>query len=71
MPLGVTLGAGALFGRIPPRFLLSVMLLLLGLGLVMSDRLSSEASVWLYGAIRGQVFTAVVIGSALGPPWCK
>jgi MFS transporter, OFA family, oxalate/formate antiporter len=100
VPIGVmsaigNLGAGALIGRVPPRFLLSGMLLLLGLGLVMAGRLGGETSIWLYGAIigirsgiygslegnvfahyfgrahigaiRGQVFTAVVIGSALGP----
>jgi MFS transporter, OFA family, oxalate/formate antiporter len=100
VPLGVmsavgNLGTGALIGRVPPRFLLSAMLLLLGLGLVMAGRLGGEASVWFYGAIvgvrggmsgslegnvfahyfgrahlgaiRGQVVTAMVIGSALGP----
>jgi MFS transporter, OFA family, oxalate/formate antiporter len=100
VPMGVmaavgNLGTGALLGRVPPRILLSVKLLLLGLGLVMAGRLASEASVWLYGvvlgvrsgmygslegnvfaryfgrthigAIRGQVVTAMVIGSAIGP----
>jgi MFS transporter, OFA family, oxalate/formate antiporter len=100
VPLGVmsafgNLGTGALLGRVPPRFLLGVKLLLLGVGLVMAGRLGSEASVWLYGAIlgfrggmygslegnvfahyfgrahlgaiRGQVVTAMVIGSAIGP----
>lgn len=98
LPLGALvfrLGTGALIGRVPPRFLLSAMLFLLGIGLVMAGRLGGEASVWLYGgivgirggmygslegnvfahyfgrthigAIRGQVVTAMVVGSALGP----
>jgi len=58
VPLGMTsaignLGAGALINRIPPRFLLSAMLLLLGLGLLMTGGLTSQASVWVYGAIIG------------------
>jgi MFS transporter, OFA family, oxalate/formate antiporter len=100
VPLGVmsalgNLGTGALITRVPPRFLLSVKLLLLGVGLLLAGRLGSEASVWLYGgilgfrngmygslegnvfahyfgrthigAIRGQVVTLMVIGSAIGP----
>ncbi len=100
VPLGImsavgNLGTGALFGRVPPRVLLTVNLLLLGAALVLAGRIAGPGSVWLYGgllgmrggmasalegnafvhyfgrahigAIRGQVVTAMVIGSAVGP----
>jgi MFS transporter, OFA family, oxalate/formate antiporter len=100
VPLGLMAGvgnlaAGALLPRVPPRFLLSAKLLLLGGALLLAGRVSSEAAVWLYGAtlglrggmyaslegnvfavyfgrshvgaIRGQVATALVVGSAVGP----
>ena len=100
VPIGImaavgNLSTGALIGRVPPRFLLSLQLLLLAAGLVLVGRLGGEAAVWLYGgmvglrngigtslegnvfahyfgrrhigAIRGQVATSLVIGSAIGP----
>lgn len=100
VPLGIlsaigNLGTGALFGRVPPRVLLTVNLLLLGTALVMAGRVAGAEVVWVYGAvlglrsgmytalegnafvhyfgrthigvIRGQVATALVVGSSVGP----
>lgn len=100
VPLGLlsaagNLGTGALFTRIPPRFLLAINQLLLGVALLMAGRVASAEVVLIYGAllglrsgmysalegnvfvhyfgrahigaIRGQVATTLVVGSALGP----
>jgi len=58
LPLGVmsavgNFSTGALIARVPPRFLLSAKLLLLGLGLVLAGRVASEAAVWVYGVALG------------------
>lgn len=50
---GTNLLTGVLMDRVPPRFLLSVMLLLLGASLLLASQVDSPVLVLIYGAVLG------------------